>query len=72
MKTKRIRTKRAPCLNCEKRFPACHDTCADYREWHDKAEAERQNQRKDSEMEGYIKTSVSKTLHIKSRRSNRK
>lgn len=24
----------APCLNCEKRHRACHDTCPEYQEYH--------------------------------------
>ncbi len=24
---------KSPCLNCEDRFPACHDTCEKYKEY---------------------------------------
>lgn len=24
---------KAPCINCEERYPACHDSCDRYKEW---------------------------------------
>ena len=26
--------KKSPCYKCDKRHPACHDTCEDYIDWH--------------------------------------
>ena len=39
--------KECPCLNCTKRYPACHGTCEDFYEWNDPIRRMKEEKEKD-------------------------
>lgn len=43
-----------PCKDCDKRKPACHDNCQDYKSYREKIETEHKVRSQYSELSSYI------------------
>lgn len=53
----------APCKDCTKRSYACHDKCAEYKEFKAKTSEMNTAKYKDKEIDGYIRTRSEKIRH---------
>lgn len=47
-------SKLPPCYKCKGRYPACHDTCEKYKEWHRQLEAEEHKNHYDYVIQEYM------------------
>ena len=61
--------KKSPCLTCEKRYPACHGDCEEYKEWQSDIHAAKQSLNKDYALDNFTIINAEK---IRKRRRRKK